>query len=128
LWLCWCVGTRNFKNSGFWVFKILVCGGNNSQLHDLCGCVDVWRLLALINFLWLCQCLKLLFCLVVLIWGRTNEDVLVASCRNDMTPKKIPLGGHEILCANGNEKNHSLLCLGHLIRTCEMISRVNITL
>jgi hypothetical protein len=65
--------------------------------------------MALINFLWLCQCLKLLFGLVVLIWGKTNKEVLVASYRNDMTPKKIPLGGHEILCANGNEKNHSLL-------------------
>jgi len=33
-----------------------------------------------------------------LIWGRTNEDVLVASCRNDMTPKKISLGGNMKFC------------------------------
>ncbi len=36
-----------------------MCGGNNSQLHDPCGCVDVWKLPMLASFLWLCQCLKL---------------------------------------------------------------------
>jgi len=132
VWFCWCKGVATFKVFNiFWVLLMhgdLTCwkflkyfvsmlmyggtklkalqvfsgfywwmGATTHKLHHLCGCVDVWRLLTLINFLWLCQHLKLLVCLVVLIWGRTNEDVLVASCRN------------EILCANGNEKNHSLL-------------------
>ncbi len=61
------------------------------------------------QFLMVMSMFVVFFCLVVLIWGRTNKNVLVVNCRNDMTPKKIPIEGHEILCANGNEKNISLL-------------------
>ncbi len=45
------------------------------------------------QFLMVMSMFEALFCLV-LIWGRTNKGVLVASCRNDMTPKKISLGGN----------------------------------
>ncbi len=45
----------------------------------------------------LCQCLKLFIPMVMLIWGRKNKDVLVASSKNDLTQKN-PLQGNKKLC------------------------------
>jgi hypothetical protein len=69
----------------------------------------------------------------MLIWGRTNKDILVDSCGNDMIAKKTHykvMGnfkfffkilknnyGTSCLCAICNEKPIAYSCLGHLIKT-----------
>jgi hypothetical protein len=46
-----------------------------------------------------------LLCVVMLIRGRTKNDVSIVGCRNDMTQNKILISKkHQILCAIHNEK------------------------
>jgi hypothetical protein len=76
LWSYWCVGATIQK------------------FHDLCDYVDVWRQqpINILLFLWLCvmSCLKLFVLCCCANMGRTNKNILVASCENDMNPLQKP--------------------------------------
>jgi len=83
---------------------VLLCASFQCWLVS-CGCVNVY---------------KFLFYEIVLIWGKTNKDVLVLVAW--MAPKKphykrkqeILSLKKKKLCAIYNEKHHSLLMLGSI--------------
>jgi hypothetical protein len=41
LWLCLVCGVKKVKAFQVFFRVLLMCGGNNHKLHDLCACVDV---------------------------------------------------------------------------------------
>jgi hypothetical protein len=80
-------------------------------LDDFCGCFDVWHQqpINLLFLLQLCHSYVTVrffsFHVVVLIWGRTNKDVLIVDYRNDMIQHKmLIIWKHTILYAICSEK------------------------
>lgn len=116
MWMC-----RSKKLEVTWVFldSIDAWGQQFTSFMTfvvvlICGGFQCWPVSCnYVNFY------NFLFCAIVLIWRKTNKDVSVVICKNDMTPQKEPtMRKFKKKSVINNEKTIAYYwCWGHLIRT-----------